>query len=165
MLAEIYWITDSLATMPRPRGNDWLEDEIISYKKSGVDVVVSLLERSEIYELEIESEEFWCNEKGMIFLNYPIGDRQTPKSFTETSEFVRKLQNFITQGKKIAIHCRQGIGRASLIAVGVLVLQGYSVENAFEKITESRGCKVPDTQEQIDWVKSFAQKINENQQR
>ena len=156
MLAEIYWITDYLATMPRPRGNDWLEDEIISYKKSGVDIVVSLLEQDEIYELEIE--------KGIIFLNYPIGDRQTPKSFTETLEFVRKLQNFITQGKKVAIHCRQGIGRASLIAVSVLVLQGYLVENAFEKIIEFRGCQVPDTQEQIDWVKSFAQKINENQQ-
>lgn len=163
MLAKVYWITDFLATMPRPRGNDWLEDEITSYKKSGVDVVVSLLEQSEIYELEIESEEFWCNEKGITFLSYPIGDRQTPKSFTETLEFVRKLQNFIIKGKKIAIHCRQGIGRASLIAVSLLVLQGYSVENAFGKITEARGCQVPDTQEQIDWVKSFTQKINENQ--
>ena len=163
MLAEVYWITDSLATMPRPRGNDWLEDEIISYKKSGVDIVVSLLEQDEINELEIEKEEFWCNEKGITFLNYPIGDRQTPKSFTETLELVRKLQNFITQGKKVAIHCRQGIGRATLIAVSVLVLQEYSVENAFVKITESRGCKVPDTQEQIDWVKSFAQHINDNQ--
>lgn len=162
MLAEIYWITDSLATMPRPRGNDWLEDEIVSYKKSGVDVVVSLLERSEINELEIEKEEFWCSEKGIIFLSYPIGDRQTPKSHTETLEFVRKLQNFIKEGKKIAIHCRQGIGRASSIAVCLLVLQRYSVENAFEKIIEARGCQVPDTQEQIDWVKLFAQKINEN---
>ena len=162
MLAEIYWITDFLATMPRPIGNDWLEDEIVSYKKSGVDVVVSLLERSEIYELEIEKEEFWCCEKGIIFLSYPIGDRQTPKSFTETLEFVRKLQNLVNEGKKIAIHCRQGIGRASSIAVCLLVLQGYSVENAFEKITEARACQVPDTQEQIDWVKSFAQKINEN---
>jgi hypothetical protein len=62
MLAEIYWITDSLAIMPRPRGNDWLEDEIISYRNYGVDIVVSLLESSEIYELEIEKEEFWCKE-------------------------------------------------------------------------------------------------------
>lgn len=69
MLAEIYWSTDFLATMPRPRGNDWLEDEIVSYKKSGVDVVVSLLERSEIYELEIEKEEFWCSGEGIIFLS------------------------------------------------------------------------------------------------
>ena len=163
MLAKLYWITDFLATMPRPRGNDWIEDEILSYKKSGVGVVVSLLEQNEIYELEIEKEEFWCLENEIVFLNFPIGDRQTPKSFTETLEFVKKLQNFIAEGKKAAIHCRQGIGRASLIAACLLVLRGISVESAFEKITESRRCEVPDTQEQINWVKSFAQKINENQ--
>lgn len=159
MLAEIYWITDFLAIMPRPRGNDWLEDEIISYKNYGVDVVVSLLETSEIDELEIEREEFWCQDKEILFLNFPIVDRQTPKSFEAASAFVKKLQQLIEEGKKIAIHCRQGIGRSSLIASSILVLQGFSVEEAFKKIREARGCQVPDTREQIDWVKNFAQKV------
>ena len=163
MLAEIYWITDFLATMPRPRGNDWLEDEIVSYKKSGVDVVVSLLEQSEIHELEIEKEGFWCGEKGIIFLNFPIVDRQTPKSFAKTLELVENLQKFIEAGKKIAIHCRQGIGRASVIAASILLLHEYTAENAFEKIIEARGCQVPDTQDQIDWVKSFSVRLNRNQ--
>ncbi|MEP6902609.1 MAG: dual specificity protein phosphatase family protein [Actinomycetota bacterium] len=163
MLAEIYWITDSLAMMPRPRGNDWLEDEIISYKNYGIDIVVSLLKRSEIYELEIEKEEIWCSEKGIIFLNFPIVDRQVPESFEETLKFVEKLKSLIEESKKIAIHCRQGIGRSSLIASSILVLQGFSVKNAFEKIVKARGCEVPDTKEQIDWVKLFAQKVaNQN---
>src|SRR5690349_5355355 len=99
MLAEIYWITENLAIMPHPRGNDWLEDEIVSYKNFGVDVVVSLLERSEAYDLNIVEEEFWCNEKGIIFLNLPITDRQTPEYFEQTSNFVKKLQGFIEEGK------------------------------------------------------------------
>jgi len=162
--AEIYWINDFLAIMPRPRGNDWLEDEIISYKSFGVGVVVSLLEQNEIYELEIEKEEFWCNDKEIIFLNFPISDRQIPKSFKETSEFVEKLQQFVKENKKIAIHCRQGIGRSSLIAASILVLQGYSVEDAFKKIVCARRCQVPDTQEQIDWVKSFAESFENAKQ-
>lgn len=92
MLAEIYPITESLAIMPRPRGNDWLEDEILSYKNSGVDVVVSLLEQSEIYELEIEREEFFCNESEIIFLSFSIADRQTPESFEDILKLVKKLQ-------------------------------------------------------------------------
>lgn len=145
--------------MPRPRGNDWLEDEIVSYKNYGVDVVVSLLETDEIFELEIENEQFYCEANGVIFLNFPIGDRQTPQSFEETHRFIKKLNDFVEEGKKVAIHCRQGIGRASLIAACVLTLRGFSIKNAFGKIIEKRGCEVPDTKEQSDWVKNFAEKI------
>ena len=142
MLAEIYWITQNLAIMPHPRGNDWLEDEIVSYKNFGVDVVVSLLERSEAYDLELTKEEFWCREKGLIFLNLPVADRGVPEYFEEASRFIKKLRGFIEEGKKIAIHDRQGGGRSALIAASLLILQGSSVEDAFGKISAARGCKV-----------------------
>ncbi len=159
MIAEIFWITDFLATMPRPRGNDWLEDEIKSYKNFGVDVIVSLLERDEIIELELEKERNFCQEYEIEFLNFPIGDYQTPKSFEDTFNFVKKLNDFILSGKKVAIHCRQGIGRSSLIAACLLLLQSIDFTQVFELISEKRNRKIPDTQEQIDWVKQFAQKF------
>ena len=159
MLAEIYWVTENLAIMPHPRGNDWLEDEIISYKNFGVDVVVSLLERSEDYDLDITKEDFWCQEKGVVFLNLPIADRSVPEYFEETSKFVKKLQGFIEENKKIAIHDRLGGGRSALIAACILVLQGFSVEDAFGKIAGARGCEVPDTEEQVNWVKTFTQNL------
>ena len=47
MNTEIYWIKAAgpgkLAVMPRPRGGDWLEDEIRGLKRFGVDILVSLL--------------------------------------------------------------------------------------------------------------------------
>jgi len=159
MLAEIYWITENLAIMPHPRGYDWLEDEIVSYKNFGVDVVVSLLERSEAYDLDIVKEEFLCSEKGILYLNLPIADKKVPEYFEKTSEFIKKLQSFIDENKKLAIHCRQGIGRPSMIAACLLVLQGFSVEDAFKKIADARGCEVPDTEEQRNWVKLFAQNL------
>ena len=161
MIAEIFWITDFLATMPRPRGNDWLEDEIISYKKFGVKVVVSLLEIDEIIELELKKERSFCEQHEIEFLNFPISDYQTPNSFEETRDFVKKLGGFILEKRRIAIHCRQGIGRASLIAASVLIFQGVEVEKVFGLISEKRDRKVPDTQKQIDWVKQFAQRIYE----
>jgi hypothetical protein len=43
MRTELYWIErpwrGRLAIMPRPRGGDWLDDEIQSWRRSGVDVV------------------------------------------------------------------------------------------------------------------------------
>jgi hypothetical protein len=47
MRTELYWVegpwSGRLAIMPRPRGGDWLEEEIQSWRRSGIDVVVSLL--------------------------------------------------------------------------------------------------------------------------
>ena len=38
--------------MPKPRGNDWLEDEIKGLKSLGYNLVVSFLEKSEEIDLE-----------------------------------------------------------------------------------------------------------------
>jgi len=73
--------------MPRLRGGDWLEDEIRSLKSSGVDAVVSLLERAEIEELEIAEEQALCEANGISFLSFPIRDRNLPSSGREALEF------------------------------------------------------------------------------
>ena len=36
-----------LAIVPRPRGGDWLEDEVRAWREAGVDIVVSALEADE----------------------------------------------------------------------------------------------------------------------
>ncbi len=40
----------------------------------------------------------------------------------------------------------------SLMTACVLVLNGSEVDEAFQKIEIARGCSVPDTQEQRQWV-------------
>jgi hypothetical protein len=40
-----------LAIVPRPRGGDWLEDELDQMKRAGVDVLVSMLQVDEAAEL------------------------------------------------------------------------------------------------------------------
>ena len=42
--------------MPRPRGGDWLEDEIQAWRRSGVGVVVSLLTPDEIADYDAYDE-------------------------------------------------------------------------------------------------------------
>lgn len=163
MFVKIYWIAQiesgQIGIMPRPRGGDWLEDEIKSLKFSNVDVVVSLLEYEEVRELEISEEKNLCESNNIIFLSFPIKDRNVPFSIKETFDFAQKLSDFLKNSKNVVIHCRQGVGRSALIAACVLVLNNYSVEEAFEKIKNARTCDVPDTDEQRDWVKKFAEKI------
>jgi hypothetical protein len=42
----------------------------------------------------------------------------------------------------------------------LLVRQGFSAESAFQKIRVARGCAVPDTTVQRNWVESFASRPN-----
>ena len=46
--------------MSRPRGGDWLEDEIKSLGTQKVDVIVSLLTQEEVLELELTAEGELC---------------------------------------------------------------------------------------------------------
>src|SRR5438876_7533933 len=73
MRTELYWIEGPwrgrLAIMPRPRGGDWLEDEIQSWRQSGVDVLVSLLTREEQTELNLGDEESLCRANSIEFVS------------------------------------------------------------------------------------------------
>jgi protein-tyrosine phosphatase len=86
------------------------------------------------------------------FWQFPIIDRSVPTSRKATLEFVKKLAKLLAEGKSIAIHCRQGIGRSALMAACLLVLFGIDPEAAFQRVSEGRGCSVPET-----WVMEFAQ--------
>jgi protein-tyrosine phosphatase len=118
-----------------------------------------MLEPSEARALKLENEELICVANQMVFLNFPVVDRSVPESLDEVFEFVRRLVGFNRLNKRVAIHCFAGIGRSSLIACCLLVLQGIDVDDAFLTISRARGFPVPDTAEQINWAYSFAEKF------
>ena len=157
MRTELYWIEGPwpgrLAIMPRPRGGDWLEDEISSWRRMGIDTIVSALTEEERTELDLGREQELCEGVGVDFIAFPIMDRGLPSSVNATLELVRQLEQGLGHGRKIAIHCRQGIGRASLLAACVLAAGGIDAVTAFERIAAARGCAVPDTNEQREWVR------------
>lgn len=160
MRTTVYWIdgpwSGRLAIVPRPRGGDWLGEEIHSWREAGLAVVVSLLTQDENTELELNQEGFLCRARGIQFHAYPIPDRGVPTSRRATADLVRKLETALEAGKSVAVHCRQGIGRSSLIAALLLVSAGIDPEAALAQIRQARGCAVPDTIEQSNWIKSFA---------
>jgi predicted protein tyrosine phosphatase len=164
MRTNIYWLDDSqsgrIGIMPRPRGGDWLEDEIRALRESRVDVIVSLLEKHEINELDLQDEPLYCDANSIIYLSMPIVDRGVPESGRETLDFARRLKSFLEGGKNLVIHCRYGRGRSTVIAATVLALRGAPIETAFEMIAKARGFSVPDTDHQRVWVINLVKGIS-----
>lgn len=159
MGANVHWIAGPwpgrLAIVPRPRGGDWLEDEVRSWRDSGLDEVVSLLTPSETMEFALDQEEKRCKTYGIRFRSFPIPDRGIPASVDAFTHFIQDIEKALSAGKKVGLHCRQGIGRSSLVAAVLLVSAGEAPGAAWEAISQARGCAVPDTIEQREWVKGF----------
>jgi protein-tyrosine phosphatase len=163
MGTDLFWIEGPwrgrLAIVPRPRGGDWLEDELQSWRRSGVDVVVSLLPRDEQAELNLSEEESLCRSNGIEFVSFPIVDRSVPSSAEAFSEQVFRLAEQLANGQNVAVHCRQGIGRAALVAICLLILAGMEPAAAIERVGAARGCVVPETPEQRGWITDFAKSV------
>ncbi len=104
MRTPLYWMEGPwpgrLALMPRPRGGDWLEDEIRSWRNSGVDLVVSTLTKEEITELDLSREADLCRSNGMEFILFSIPDRGLPPSAQSTAEVLRSMEKNWLKGKR-----------------------------------------------------------------
>ena len=118
-------------------------------------MLVSLLSSEEENELGLKSEAAACEEANVAFYNFCIPDRQFPESVQAFREFLADLRALRLQGKNIGAHCRAGIGRSSLLLSSLLRMEGYSTEGAFDVISVARGLQVPDTSEQIEWVRNL----------
>jgi hypothetical protein len=68
---EIFWIKSdpppTLAIVLRPRGEDWLEDELRRMKRAGIQMLVSLLEMDEAASLGLALEGAVAEQIGMPF--------------------------------------------------------------------------------------------------
>jgi protein-tyrosine phosphatase len=104
----------------RPRGGDWLEEEMRTWRQARLDVVVSLLTREEETDLDLAQEAKLSQAQGIEVLAFPIPDRSVPLSRRATIELVENLDQLLAKEKTVAIHCRQGIGRSAVIAACLL---------------------------------------------
>jgi protein-tyrosine phosphatase len=124
-------------------------------KHSGIDILVSLLEVEEAASLGLEEEGPMSLQAGLQFIQYPIPDRTTPEAIKTFREFVAGLANLIRAGQSIGVHCRGSIGRATITAACTLTHLGWSPDAALTAIEKVRGCPVPDTPEQQQWILNY----------
>jgi protein-tyrosine phosphatase len=140
----------------RPRGDDWLYDEMRRWRGEGFDEVLSLLTPDEARDLGLENESAAAQDSGLTFLSLPIADRDIPSSETAFVHTMEALDSSLAEGRTVVVHCRQGIGRSGIAAACVLVLNGIGSENAIEQVSRARGLTVPETDAQREWIARYA---------
>ena len=163
MWTKLHWVDGpwpgKLALAARPRGGDWLEDEIASWRENGVHTIFSLLTKEEELDLNIAGERAEAEARGIEFLSFPILDRQVPASESNLAHALGQLARELSAGRNVVLHCRQGIGRTGLVAACLLVENGIDPETAVRRLSAARGIPIPETQEQRLWIDHYAESL------
>jgi protein tyrosine phosphatase (PTP) superfamily phosphohydrolase (DUF442 family) len=155
----IFWIKNDskcrLAIVARPPGFDWLEEDLKRLHMSGIETLVSLLEPEEERELGLAEEESVARALGMDFVRFPIEDCQLARDGNSFRHLMAELADRARSGSAVGAHCRVSIGRATVATGCILIHLGIAPTDALAMITESRGCAVPDTEEQRQWILNY----------
>lgn len=149
-----------LAITRRPRGCDWLEVDVAALSAGGVNVLVSLLEKDEAAELGLHDESACCATHGIEFVSLPVPDLGAPRDSAEFVVAATDLAQLLREGKHIAVHCRQSIGRSGLLAVSVAVASGLELGEAIETVSRARGIQVPETPTQLEWLRRYQSRLS-----
>ena len=135
-----------------PFGGDELEVELLEIKRGGVETLVSLLRVNEAVMLGVDQEGPLARKIGLQFLSHPIPDGHIPPDTAAFRTFVRGLAARVRSGEHLGVHCRGSIGRSTVTAACTLIHLCWAPNVALDAIEAARGCPVPDTLEQEDWI-------------
>jgi protein-tyrosine phosphatase len=156
----MYWVIQDegrrLAIAPRPRGGDWLRDEILRMRTQGIEHLVSTLTRWEVPDLALEAEAEVCARCGVAFYRFSVEDRGVPESMLATQAFLGGLLSALRRGQGVAVHGRSGLGRAPTLVGALMLLDGWQAQDIWDRLAQARGAAIPATDAQRAWLFDFA---------
>jgi len=156
---SVLWIGEAspsrLAIVLRPSGHEALQADLEAVRAEGIDILVSLLTRDDNEDLGLTEEGAIATQLGMQFVSYPILDRCTPSDPASFRRLVTSLRDQVRAGKAVGAHCRGCIGRGTVLLASVMIALGWDAAEALRRIERARGFPVPDTPEQLEWIRDF----------
>lgn len=137
---DLHWLTNQLAvggSFPEERTLDLARDH-------GISAVVDL-------RVEDCDDEARLREHGIEFLHLPTPDME-PASADMLDNGVRFAREHVARGDRLLIHCQHGIGRSALLALCVLVDQGWEPLEALKHAKDRREAVSPSESQYRGWA-------------
>lgn len=143
-----------LAIAAHPASEGDAGERVAEIAASGIQQLVCLLQAEEARQLGLEREDVLVSAQSMQFVSFPIPDMGLPASVEAFSGLTRQLYRQVQAGTNSLIHCRAGIGRSGLVAAAVLMQGGLDARQAFARVAQMRGRRLPETREQGAWLEA-----------
>jgi rhodanese-related sulfurtransferase len=137
---DFHWLTDRLAL----GGCFPVEHADALAREHGIGAVIDL-------RAELKDDEQRLREHGIDFLHLPTPDLQ-PASVDVLEDGVRFARAHMDKGDKVLIHCQHGIGRSALLALCVLVDEGWEPLDALKHAKDQRWVVSPSRSQYDGWA-------------
>ena len=124
---DMTWVTDRIAV----GGGIWVEQKMIEVVRQGVTHIIDM-------QIEFDDTEI-AQPYGVKVLWNPVDDDFQPKDldvFRKGVEFA--LAALDDPKSKIYVHCAAGVHRAPMMALAILRVLGWSLEDAMQQISSRR---------------------------
>jgi len=117
-----------------------LIDDLLAIRSWGASVVITLLEDTELQDLGVRELGRHVVDLNMVWLQLPVRNMAVPdERFDEKWRVVLpSLCNLLREGQRILIHCREGIGRAGLVAARLLLELGVPAAESLKIVRRAR---------------------------
>lgn len=124
---KMHQISDGLFVGTRLNIHDFTSAEI-----TGVDAIVDMT-------AEFSALDWGAAALDLAYLNSPTLDHQTP-TVEQLKDTITWIDNYISQGKNVVVHCALGRGRSVFVAAAYLLAKypELNVQQALTKITQVR---------------------------
>ena len=145
---------------PGKKDSKWNRDliaDLQTIRGNGIQIIVCLLEWSEMKLLNITDYPRLAQENGFLFYHVPIRDRGVPHP-DEINILIPLIVNHLAIGRSILIHCRSGLGRAGTISACCLCHFGFTGKNAIEMVRKMRPGAVQ-TSKQMSCVAQYCRSL------
>lgn len=138
------------------RWNRDLAADLDAIRSWGAQAVVSLVEDHELELLQVRQLGAGVRERGMQWHHLPIVDVRPPGPAFE-QEWARVgpgLGGLLTQGGRILVRCRGGLGRAGTVAALLLIADGQGPAEAIHRVRTARPGAI-ETRSQEAYVRAW----------
>jgi protein-tyrosine phosphatase/Fe-S-cluster containining protein len=123
---RLHWITEYLAVGHAPMSYD----ELDSIRSQGINGIVNLCgEFCDLHKIE--------SDQGFEVYYLPTCDDEAP-TIPDLEKALDWLDEAIYLGKKVLVHCRQGIGRTGTFVTAYLLRKGFGMKLARKKVEKTR---------------------------
>lgn len=141
------WISrDRLAATPRPGLLGEVDFDLKALAKVKIDWLVSLEEEKTVPEHSAQ-------EMGIKIRHLPIQDMKTP-DLESAGKLVAEMHQWLTEGKRLAVHCKAGLGRTGMIIAVYFVFIGLNPLEAIRKVRNSDP-RMVQSEEQEHFIQEF----------
>lgn len=129
-----------LTNLPGGRENN-CDQDLDALRTVGVNRILCLVESHELgYMTPPETPEQRrqsVEQRGMTFTHHPIIDFNTP-ALTEANNTIASIDDALTTGETVIMHCWAGLGRAGTMAACLLIHRGMNADYAISTVRSVR---------------------------